>query len=68
MSEKKEEENRMEEIINKKEDENDLVEITIIYNFNKSREIEIDEIWKERIYKELRETISKEKIIWRKIY
>ena len=62
MSEKKEEENKMEEIINKKEDENELDEITIIYNFNKSREIEIDERIKERIYKELGESISKEKI------
>ena len=50
----------MEEIVNKKEDENELDEITIIYNFNKIRKKEIDKTMEMK--DDLGETISKEKL------
>ena len=45
---------------NKKEDENELDEITIIYNFNKIRKKEIDKTMEMK--DDLGETISKEKL------
>ena len=54
---------RSKETLNKDE----VNEITIIYDYNKSKDIDINNDIKERYKKELGETISRGKIVWRKI-
>ena len=49
---------RSEETSNK----NEINEITIIYDYNKSKDINIDIDYKEKVKKEIGETISREKL------
>jgi len=48
----------------KPSNKNEINEIIIIYDYNKSKDVNIDIYYKEEIQKVIGETISREKLFW----